>query len=129
MDKTQIIDKWLDRISDDYMHFDKGGKNNARLYANACQIVEYEDKGVLMYAIFRDIDYKLKLNVVLFYIKPEYRGTNLFLTMIKNIETIAIKEHAKEIIIGASVSGFKEDSFYKALSRFGYKSAGFIKKV
>lgn len=129
MEKDLIIRKWLERISDDYMHFDTEGKENAYKYAQYCQIKEYDDKGVMMWSTIRDIDNVIKTYVLLFYVRPEYRGGKLFLTMIKNLETIANIESAKEIIIGKSVSGFKEEKFNKIFTKFGYTHAGFIKKV
>lgn len=127
--KKEIIDYWLPIISNDYMHFDSAGLENARKFADVCQIQEYDDRGVMMWATIRDIDNVVKTNVVLFYIKPEYRGSTLFLTMIKNLETISIKDGAKEIFIGVSVSGYKEEKFNKIFQRFGYTPSGFKKKV
>ena len=129
MEKEQIIEKWLTIISDDYMHYDDAGKEIARQYARVCDIKEYEDKGVMMWKTIIDIDAVAKTTVLLFYVKPEYRGSNLFLTMLKDIETISISDGAKEIIIGASISKYKEDKFNKIFSHFGYNQVGFMKKV
>lgn len=129
MEKQIIIDKWLSRISDDYMHFTPTQKDYAKKFSLSCSIKEYDDKGVMMWATVKDIDSVIRTYVLLFYIKPEYRGSNIFLTMIKNIETIAKKENAKEIIIGASISGYKEEKFNKIFTKFGYTNSGFIKKV
>ena len=129
MDKQQIIDKWLKIISDDYMHFDDEALENARMYAQVCEIKEYDNKGVMAWAMVRDVDNQIKADVLLFYIKPKYRGSKLFLTMIKNLETIVIKDGAKEIFIGGSISGYKEEKFNKIFTKFGYTQAGFIKKV
>lgn len=127
--KKHIINKWLNIISADYMHFDQPGFENAYKYAQHCEIKEYEDKGIMMWFTGLDMDYQIRTQVLLFYIKPEYRGSNLFLTMIKDIETIAVKENAKEVIIGASISGYKEEKFNKIFTKFGYKYSGFSKKV
>ena len=127
--KKQIINYWLKVISDDYMHFTPDAWDNAYKYANFCQIKEYSDQGVMMYSLIRDIDNQIKMEALLFYIKPEYRGSNLFLTMIKNLETIAIESEAKEIVIGHSVSGYKSDKFNKIFSHFGYQKAGFVKRI
>jgi hypothetical protein len=101
----------------------------ARQFARVCQIKEYGDKGVMMWAVVRDIDNLLKMQPVLFYIRPQYRGSTLFLTMIKNLENISIKEKAKAIIIGPSISGYKDEKFNKIFSRFGYEQCGFIKRL
>lgn len=127
--KEGIIDKWLPIISDDYMHFNKAQMKHAKSFAMLCKVKEYGEKGVIMWSTIKDIDSIKRTEVLLFYIKPEYRGTNIFLTMIKNIETIAIKEGAKDIIIGASISGYKEGKFNRIFSKFGYAQAGFIKRV
>lgn len=129
MTKEQIIDKWLPIISDDHMHFTPDQFAYAKLFSMQCTVKDYDDRGVMMWATVKDVDSVMRTQVVLFYIKPEYRGTNLFLTMIKNLETIAMKEGSKEIIIGASISGQKEEKFNKIFTKFGYTQAGFIKKV
>lgn len=128
-EKKRIIDKWLPILNADYLHFDESGLENARKYAMACNIQEYGDKGVMMWATLRDIDNIVKTNVLLFYVKPEYRGSRLFLTMVKKLEKIAIKEEAKAIVIGSSVSGYKEEKFNKIFEKFGYLPNGFIKRL
>lgn len=128
-EKEKIIDKWLPILNADYLHFDEDGLENARKYARIASIKEYGDMGIMMWATVRDIDNVLKTNSLLFYVKPEYRGTKLFLTMIKNLEIIAVKEGAKAIIIGSSASGYKEEKFNKIFAQFGYLPNGFIKRV
>lgn len=125
----KIINKWLNRISDDYMHFDQPGFENAYKYAQRCTIKEYEDKGVMMWSTILDIDNVVKTVVLLFYIRPEYRGSKIFLTMVRDIERIANEDGAKEILIGPSISGYKEEKFNKIFTHFGYTLAGYIKKV
>ena len=129
MTKEQIIDKWLPIISDDYMHFTPDQFAYAKLFSMQCNVKDYDDRGVMMWATVKDVDSVMRTQVVLFYIKPEYRGSNLFLTIIKNLETIAMKEGSKEIIISGSISGYKEEKFNKIFTKFGYTQAGFIKKV
>ena len=129
MTKEQLIDKWLPIISDDYMHFTPDQFAYAKLFSMQCNVKDYDDRGVMMWATVKDVDSVMRTQVVLFYIKPEYRGSNLFLTMIKNLETIAMKEGSKEIIISGSISGYKEEKFNKIFTKFGYTQAGFIKKV
>lgn len=128
-EKQKIVDKWLPILNDDYLHFDKDGLDNARQYALASNIQEYDDRGVMMWMTIRDIDNVIRTCGLLFYVKPEYRGTSLFLTMIKNLEIIAVKEGAKQVFIGGSVSGYKEEKFNKIFTKFGYLPSGFIKKV
>lgn len=127
--QKHIINYWLNQISDDYMHFNQPGFENAYKYAQHCKIKEYEDKGVMMWSTILDIDNIVKTAVLLFYVKPEYRGSKIFLTMIQDIERIAVEEGSKQIIIGGSVSGYKEEKFNKIFTKFGYIQAGYIKKV
>lgn len=129
MEKEQIIDKWLPIISDDYMHFTPEQFAYAKLFSMQCSVKDFDDRGVMMWATVKDIDSVMRTQVLLFYIRPEYRGSNLFLTMIKNLETISMKEGSKEIIIGGSIAGYKEEKFNKIFTKFGYTQAGFIKKV
>lgn len=129
MTKEQIINKWLPIISDDYMHFSKEQMDYAKLISLQFSIKEYDNRGVMMWATVKDIDSVKRTQALLFYIKPEYRGSNLFLTMVKNLERIAIEEESEEIIIGRSISGYKEQKFNKFFMWLGYTQAGFIKKV
>lgn len=129
MTKEQLVDKWLPIISDDYMHFNEEAIEYAKKFALQCSIKDYDDRGVMMWLTVKDIDSVMRTQVLLFYIKPEYRGSKLFLTMIKNLETIVVKEGSKAIIIGASISGYKEDKFNKIFTKFGYTQAGYVKKV
>lgn len=128
-EKERIIDKWLPIISDDYMHFTPEQMQYAKMFSLKCSVEEYDDRGVMMWATIKDIDSVIRTQVLLFYIKPEFRGSNLFLTMIKNLERIVKKEGSTEIIIGASISGYKEEKFNKIFTKFGYTSAGFIKRI
>lgn len=129
MKKDQIIEKWLNRISDDYMHYDDQGKEIARRYAQQCEIKEYEDKGVMMWATIIDIDAIKKTTVLLFYVRPKYRGSKIFLKMIKDIGNISVESGSKEILIGANISNYKEEKFNRVFSHFGYKASGFIKRI
>lgn len=130
-EKKSLVEKWLPILNADYLHFDEAGLENARQYAYAdcVSMMEFGDKGAMMWATIRDIDNVVRTNSLLFYVKPEYRGTTLFLTMIKNLEKIALKEGAQAVIIGSSVSGYKEDKFNKIFAKFGYLPNGFIKRL
>ena len=114
MEKEQIIDKWLPIISDDYMHFTPDQFAYAKLFSMQCNIKDYDDRGVMMWATVKDIDSVMRTQVVLFYIKPEYRGTNLFLTMIKNLETIALFKQIRAIVdwIIGNLSQYHETVLY-----------------
>jgi hypothetical protein len=97
-----------------------------------CEGVEWEiwkdNIGVIGWLTVIDFDCKLKTNVLLLYCKPEYRGLE-FLPMIKRLEEIAKSEGAEKIIIGESMSEYKEKKFNSLFSRLGYNNSGFIKDL
>ena len=123
------IRKWVQTISDDYMHY---SPEEIDWIVKTGQFIDGEvlpnEEGVIGYVTVKDFDCKKKLNVVLFYCKPEYRGRWLSY-MFRRIEEIAKQEGAVKIMIGDSDSGYKEDKFNKVLSHFGYKSCGHFKEV
>lgn len=125
----ETIRKWVRLISDDLMHFDD------EQYAYIVQlgmVLEFEvlpnDSGVIGYIVMKDFDCKKKMSVVLLYCRPEKRGRYLRY-MFRRIEEIAKQEGASKIAIGSSISGYKEEKFNRMLSRFGYRSNGFIKEI
>ena len=87
-----------------------------------------DEAGIIGYVIVKDFDCKKKLNVVLLYCKPEYRGKYLRY-MMRRIDEIAKQEGVVKIYIGDSDSGYKEEKFNKMLSWFGYRSGGHVKEV
>lgn len=87
-----------------------------------------DDAGVVGYTIVKDFDCKKKMSMVLFYCRPEKRGLYLRY-MFRKIEEIAKQEGVTKVIIGNSVSGYKEEKFNRMLSYFGYKSGGYSKEI
>ena len=88
-----------------------------------------EDAGGIAYTIYKDFDCKKRMNVLLFYCRPEYRGRYLRY-MFRRLEEIAKQEGVAEILIGASDTGYKEDKFNKMLNYFGYnRVASYIKRI
>lgn len=123
------IRKWVQQISNDYMHFNDEDIEHIVLL---CRFSDAEllpnDAGVIGYLIHKDFDCKKKMSVVLLYCKPEYRGKHLRY-MMRRIEEIAKQEGASRISIGASISGYKQDKFNHMLQYFGYSCNGYGKEV
>jgi len=98
----------------------------------ACASIEWEvwgeDKGVIGWLTIRDFDCIVKTNVLLLYCRPEYRGRE-FIPMVRRLEQIAKSEGAEQIIVGESMSKFKQDAFNSLFSRLGYRNQGFAKDL
>ena len=124
-----VIRSWVDVISDDYMHWTDSEKEYV---VSVAQNLEWEiwkeNMGCNGWMTVRDLDCKIKCNVLLLYCKPEYRGAE-FIPMVKRLEQIAKSEGAEQIIIGTSMSGYKEQKFNALFSRFGYINSGFKKDL
>lgn len=123
------IRKWVLEISDDYMHFSPEHFERIVQLGSALESeVMFDGGGVISWITVIDFDCKKKLNVVLFYCRPEKRG-RAFIPMLRRIEEIAKQEGAEKIIIGCSISGYKEEKFNRILTRFGYGYCGYTKEV
>lgn len=124
------VRKWVQVISDDYMHYSPEDLEYVVRYGQYLEgEVLPDDAGVIGYVVMKDFDCKKKMNVVLLYCRPEKRGLYL-LHMMRRIEEIAKQENVVDIIIGASDSGYKEEMFNKVLKHFGYnKSAAYMKRI
>lgn len=123
------IRKWVQTISDDYMHFDAEQFEWVISVVNVLEVdLLPEDAGGIAYLITKDFDCKKKLSVVLLYCKPEYRGKYLRY-MMRRIEEIAKQEGASKVAIGSSISGYKEAKFDRMLEYFGYQHNGYIKEI
>lgn len=126
---VEEIRKWVQIISDDYMHY------TPEQYEYVCDRAKYFDfevmpneSGVIGWITSRDFDCKKKLSVLLLYCKPEYRGRS-FIPMLRRLEEIAKQEGVEEIIIGSSISGYKEDKYNKMLDRLGYTPVSYNKRI
>lgn len=123
------IRKWVQIISDDYMHYSPEQLEHA---CGMASVFDFEvmpnETGVIGWMCVKDFDCKKKLSVLLLYCRPEYRGKS-FIPMLRRLEQIAKEEGAEEIIIGSSISGYKNEKFNNALSRLGYCSSGYKKRI
>ena len=124
---AEVIKKWVDIISDDYMHYTDEQK---KYVCKLASVIDFEiidnDIGVIGWATMRDFDCKIKTNVLILYCKPEYRG-NKFIPMLRRLENIARSEGAEKIIIGNSISGYKSKIFDLIIKRNGYSNNGYLK--
>lgn len=124
-----VIKNWVDIISDDCMHFSESAKEYAVLVASNMDFYMLpNEEGFIAYSILKDLDCKKKLYVLILYCKPEYRGRYLA-TMFNIIENIAKQEGVSEIMIGKSISGYKENKFNRMLEHFGFHSSGYSKEL
>ena len=123
------VRKWVQIISDDYMHY---SPEDFEYVVKFGQYMDIEllpgDAGVIGYHIYKDFDCKKKMNVVLLYCRPEQRGLYLRY-MMRRIEEMAKQEGVKKIIIGSSISGYKEDKFNRILGYFSYRNNGYAKEI
>lgn len=127
---VETIRKWVQEISNDYMHYSDSDKEYV---INIAQYMDWEslpnDEGCIGYIISKDFDCKKKLSVVLLYCKPEYRCIKNLIYMFRRFEEIAKQECCECILFGNSISGYKEKKFNNIVEHFGYKSSGYIKEI
>lgn len=119
---AERIKYWIDKISDDYGHWTDEQKDILLSFATGLNITEYGNDAVMGWNRVIDVDFLKRAALVVFYIVPEKRGGNLFCKMIKDLEQQALNDGADEVVIGNSISGYKENKFNSIFSRFGYNS-------
>lgn len=126
---AEAIRKWA-KIYNDELHVYK--PEHYEQVKKICSLLDYEelpdDSGVFAWLIAEDFDCKKRMNVVILYCRPEKRGRYLRY-MFRRIEEIAKQEGCVDVIIGRSVSGYKEEKYIKALSYFGYTPSGYNKRI
>lgn len=126
---AEEIKKWVRLISDDYMHFSPEQEEYVCSCASRFDFdIMPDGSGVVGYIIAKDFDCKTKMNVLLFYCRPESRGRS-FIPMLRHCETVAKEHEVEEIIIGCSISGYKEEKFNRILERFGYSNCAYGKRI
>lgn len=119
-DKT--LRKWIEIISNDYMHWTERQKEEIVLpMVRQCDFyIDPQERGCAGWLTFTEIDCKPRTELLVFYVKPEYRGSRLFIDMIHKLEQFAKDEGAIEIVVGGSCSGYKEEQFNRIFKHFGY---------
>lgn len=124
-----VIRKWVRLISDDYMHFTPEQEDYVCQLGSVCDFdIMPDGSGVVGYIIAKDFDCKTKMNVLLFYCRPESRGRS-FIPMLRHCEAVAKEHGVEKIIIGCSTSGYKEEKFNRILERFGYSNCAYSKRI
>lgn len=122
--------RWVNDISDDYMHFSEEDKEYVIKMA---QFFEFEalpnDAGCIGWMVGKDFDCKKRMSVLILYVRPERRGRHYLRYMLNRLECIAREAGAEEIRIGHSVSGYKEEKFNRMLERYGYSTCGYYKRI
>lgn len=123
------IRKWVQIISDDYMHYTDEQKEYIISMAKYFDFETLpEDMGCIGWMCVKDFDCKNKMNVLILYCRPEGRGRYLRY-MFRRLEEIAEQEDAHEIIIGRSISGYKEDKFNRMLEHLGFSTYAYSKRI
>ena len=123
------LKKWTKVINEDYMHLSGDELKYVMGTASRCDYEELpEDSGVIAWVTGKDFDCKKRMYVVLLYCRPERRGRYL-IHMMKRLEAIAAESGVTELIIGQSISGYKEKSFNRMLGHFGYTACGYSKRI
>ena len=124
-----VIKKWAKIYNDELCVYKPENYEHVR---NLCMLLDYEelpeDSGIMGWLIAEDFDCKKRMNVIILYCKPEKRGLYLCY-MFRRIEEIARQEGCIDIIIGKSVSGYKEEKYTKMLEYFGYAPNGYSKRI
>lgn len=123
------IRKWVNIISDDIGNLSEEDKEYVIKYGQYLDVdILPNDAGIIAYSIIKDFDCKKKMSVVILYCRPEYRGQYL-VYMFRRIEELAKQGNAIKVVIGDSVSGYKEKKFNSMLEYFGYKNCGYYKEI
>lgn len=122
------VRKWVQVISDDYMHYLPEDFEYVVRLGSVLEVdLLPDDAGLIGYVVVKDFDCKKKMNVVLLYCRPEKRGLYLRY-MMRRIEEIAKQEGVVRVLIGDSTSGYKQDKFNNMLRYFGYKHSAYCKE-
>ena len=125
MDETEkdVIDYWIDLVDSDIPLADK--ELVRKLFyelqdKKLLQFFTWDFTGIFAYTITNDFRGGTVLAELIFYIKPEYRGS---LKLVKKYITIAEKKARESgcdsIKIGGNI-GYKDNSFINLLKRWGY---------
>lgn len=129
--KTSVatIRKWVDDISDDYMHFTEEQKEHVIERYRYCDFEALpDDAGCIGWIEGEDFDCKKRICVLILYCRPEKRGRQYLRYMLNRLEEIAREAGATEILIGHSVSGYKEDKFNRMLGYYGFSTREYYTK-
>lgn len=125
----EAVRNWVNIISSDVGNLSEEDKEYVTKYGKYLDVEELPaQSGIIAYSIIKDFDCKKKMSVVILYCKPECRGKYLTY-MFRRIEEIAKQESAVKVVIGDSVSGYKENKFNRMLEYYGYRACGHYKEI
>ncbi len=127
------IKYWTKLIQDEigsYADVDKAIESMNGIYeAGLLRTFKIKDTGIFAYVITNDFQGRLVLSEIVFYIKPEHRGSlRLVRRYITEIEKIAIANNCNCVKIGADIE-FKDSTFIKLLKRWGYSDDTVSKQI
>ena len=124
------IDYWICQIDKDIGL--KNFEQSKRLFYNIKDYAHFftvELTGIFAFMINDTLSGDKVLSELIFYIYPSYRGNlKLVRKYINKAERIARENSCTKIAIGANI-GFKDDSFYKLLNRWGYRNDTAVKEL
>ena len=120
MVSEQTIRKWAELYNTEIGRADRI-EDSVRYFMALRDVATFIDEKeyYLVYMIAPDMWGDKELYVVSFYIKPEYRNTNIFLKMQRQIESVAKENKIRYTIQGSHI----DDKYFKLLSGIGYKVA------
>lgn len=128
-----VIGYWVDLINDELKIFKDKRSTKAQLKElkekGLLNIVSIDNTGVFAYLIVEDIKGMRIFSEMIFYIKPEFRGSlSLVKKYIEKAEGIALENSCKRIVIGGNV-GYKDKAYLKLLKRWGYIDSAVTKII
>lgn len=130
MTGLDVITYWLTEVHKEFGTINL--EESIKQATAVCHVLEtfsIEDTGIFAYVVGPDMKGRSIIAEVLFYIRPEYRGSiKLFKKYLDEIEKIAIEKKCVSVKIGANM-GYKDPHFIKVLQRFGYQVDAVTKDI
>ena len=130
MTSHEVIEYWLTEVYNEFKTIDlKMAIEQAKNVSQVLCTLSLEDTGIFAYVLGPDMKGGIILAEVLFYIRPQYRGSiKLFKRYLDEIEKIAIEKKCVSVKIGANM-GYKDPRFIRVLQRFGYQVDAVTKEL
>lgn len=129
---NSIIEYWSNIIHAELPFADKEYVDKMMKALNEkCNLgyISINDTGVLAYTINKDFRNLLCLGEIIFYIRPECRGSwRLFMRYIKEYEKVGKENNCDIIRIGANI-GYNDAAVIKAYKRLGYVDDTVSKRI
>jgi len=125
------LQEWKDRIElDEGVGVEQSWEMIQAIDANGLLgVKEIDGKCLILYMVAPELNQEVSLTELLIYVIKEHRGDYRLLTKVKKFfETTAVECNCDCIKIGANF-GFRDDSFGKLLTRWGYTPDIYRKEV